>query len=287
MQTIGPADQNPLKKYFRQPKLFINLPSKGKFYPAGAIDIPANGEFPVYPMTARDELTIKTPDALLNGSATVEMIQSCVPNIKNAWNMPSIDLDAVLIAIRIATYGEILEVKTRIPGANIEKDYNVDLRQVLGHLTAAHYDYQLTVGNMQVELRPMSYREFTENALKTFEEQRIFALVNNDTMSDQEKLAKFAESFVKLTHMTINMLSHNIAKIIVDDTEVTNPAHIQDFIDNADKEFYNYITEHLAVQRAKFQIQPMLVKPDAEEIAAGAPESFEVPITFDQSNFFV
>ena len=33
-------------------------------------------------------------------------------------------------------------------------------------------------------------------------------------------------------------------------------------------------------------IKPLVVKATAEEIEAGAPETFEVPITFDQSNFF-
>ena len=33
-----------------------------------------------------DEITFKTPDALLNGQATVDVIQSCIPNIKDAGN---------------------------------------------------------------------------------------------------------------------------------------------------------------------------------------------------------
>ena len=40
-------EQNPLRKYFRQPKVYITLPSKGKFYPKGSIELPENKEFPV------------------------------------------------------------------------------------------------------------------------------------------------------------------------------------------------------------------------------------------------
>ena len=101
---------NPLKKYFRQPKIYLSLPSKGKYYPPGALEMTESGELPVYAMTAKDELLFKTPDALLNGEATVEVIRSCIPAIKNPWMMPSIDSDAVLIAIRLATYGEKLEI---------------------------------------------------------------------------------------------------------------------------------------------------------------------------------
>ena len=286
MQIAGIPEQNPLKKYFRQPKLFITLPSQGNFYPKGAIDFPENGELPVYPMTAKDELTMKTPDALLNGQATVDLIQSCVPNIKDAWQMPSIDLDLILIAIRIATYGENLDVTTKVPNTGKEKEYTVDLRKILQQLSAPGYEHNIEINGMQVFLRPLTYKEFTDASLKTFEEQRIFRLVNDQNIPDREKLSRFSESFLKLTQLTVGMISKSIAKIVIDDTEVTDQRFIKEFIDNADKEFYNQITDHLELQKSKFQIKPMKVISEPEEVAEGAPEEFEVPITFDQSNFF-
>ena len=102
-EQIG-TNTNPLKKYYRQVKQFVKLPSGYKFYPEGAIEVPESGEVAVYPMTAKDEMLLKTPDALLNGEATVAVIQSCIPAIKNAWVMPSIDCDAALMTIRMATY---------------------------------------------------------------------------------------------------------------------------------------------------------------------------------------
>src|SRR6056300_1622120 len=103
------APGSPLQKFYRQPKLYLSLPSDGKYYPPGVLETTETGEYPVYSMTAKDELAFKTPDALINGQSTVDVIQSCIPNIKNAWEMPSLDLDAALIAIRIATYGEHMD----------------------------------------------------------------------------------------------------------------------------------------------------------------------------------
>ena len=68
---------NPLKKYYRQPKQFVKLPSNYRFYTEGSISVPESREVAVYPMTAKDEMMFKTPDALLNGQATVDVIQSC------------------------------------------------------------------------------------------------------------------------------------------------------------------------------------------------------------------
>lgn len=279
-------EQNPLRKYFRQPKVYVTLPSRGKFYPDGVLDMPETGELPVFAMTAKDELIIKTPDALLNGQATVDVIKSCIPNITNPWHMPSVDLDACLIAIRIATYGEKLDITTKVPGLGEEREFSVDLRQLLNKLVTPEFENTLKLDNISVELRPLTYKEFTDSNLKTFEEQRIFNLVNDDDMDDSEKLNRFSASFKKLTDITVNMLSKSIAKLRVGDDEVTNATHIQEFIDNVDKEFFKGITDHLEEQRKKFAIEPIKVNSSKEDIEAGVPEEWEVPITFDQSNFF-
>ena len=280
-------EQNPLRKYFRQPKVYTTLPSRGKFYPEGVLNMPETGELPVFAMTAKDELIIKTPDALLNGQATVDVIKSCIPNITNPWHMPSVDLDACLVAIRIATYGEKLDITTKVPVLGEEREFSVDLRQVLNKLVTPEYSNKLKLGDINVELRPLTYKEFTDSNLKTFEEQRIFSLVNDDDMDDSEKLTRFSASFKKLTDMTVNMLGKSIAKLQIGDDEVTNPVHIEEFIDNVDKEFFKGITDHLEEQRKKFAIEPIKVRSKEEDIAAGVPEEWEVPITFDQSNFFV
>ena len=154
---------NPLQKYFRQPKNYMRLPSRGQYYPPGTLDMPVTGELPVYAMTAKDELTFKTPDALMNGQATVDVIQSCVPNIKNAWFMPSLDLDAVLIAIRIATYGESMDVNITVPNTDIKRDYSMDLRQALDDLLLGQFSDNFTVGNMKVKVRPINYKELDQN----------------------------------------------------------------------------------------------------------------------------
>jgi hypothetical protein len=280
-------EQNPLRKYFRQPKVYITLPSRGKFYPEGVLDMPETNELPVFAMTAKDELIIKTPDALLNGQATVDVIKSCIPNITNPWLMPSVDLDACLVAIRIATYGEKLEITTKVPGTGDEKSFDVDLRQVLNGLVTPEFENNLSINEINVILRPLSYKEFTESNLRTFEEQRIFSLVNDDAMDDATKLSRFNESFKKLTNLTVSMMSKSIASLTIGDTVVDNQEHIAEFIDNVDKEFFKYITDHLEEQRKKFAIKPIEVTSPDEDIEKGAPEKFEVPVTFDQSNFFV
>ncbi len=280
------TSNNPLSKHFRQPKLYIQLPSKGRFYPAGSLEMTDTGEFPVYAMTAKDELTFKTPDALLNGQSTVNVIQSCMPNIKNAWNVPSIDIDAILIAIRIATYGEKMDITTTVPVIEEERSYVADLRVLLDQIMMSEYENVFSYNEFTFEIAPMNYKKFTEVALKTFEEQRLFRVINDNNISDVEKLEKFNESFNRITDLNISQIFNSVKSIKVDEETVTNPQYIREFLENADKNIYKAIITHLDSQRNKFTIKPIKVKLMSEDIERGAPETIEIPITFDQSNFF-
>jgi len=284
---------NPLSKYFRQPKLYIQLPSQGNFYRNGSIEYPENGEIAVYSMTAKDELIFKTPDALLNGQATVDVIQSCIPAIKDAWAMPSVDLDVCLIAIRLATYGEMMTLSIKTPVTGEEKDMQVNLRELLDSFAHIGYSNTVMLPEMTVKLRPLTYREFTQGALRTFEEQRIFSLVNDEKMAEEEKLQAFTNSFAKLTELTVDMMCKGIVSIQLnqDDNDgepiiVSDQKHIFDFIKNADKQFFNQIQKHLEGEKEKFQIKPLTAEASPEEIEKGVPATYEVPITFDNSNFF-
>jgi len=277
---------NPLKKYYRQPKQFVRLPSGYAYYPAGSIDVPESGEVAVYPMTAKDELLFKTPDALLNGEATVSVIQSCIPAIKNAWQMPSLDIDACLIAIRMATYGTSMSVTARVPGTDIDKDFEISLQTALDSLMSARYNDTVLVNNMEIKTQPLNYSQFTKMAIKSFEEQRISETVRNQDMPEEEKVARFQQSLTKLTDLNVSMVTDTIHSITVDGETVSNRQHIKEFIENADKQFYQSLLNHLEAQRNAFVIQPMKITATEDEVKAGAPKTYDLPIQFDTANFF-
>jgi hypothetical protein len=287
MENVQPTAVNPLKKFFRQPKFYIRLPSSGNFYPPGSLEVTENGEYPVYPMTAKDEIAMKTPDALLNGQSTVDMIQSCMPNIKNAWSIPSIDIDAILVAIRMATYGEKLDITINIPDTEITKTYETDLRIVLDHLLNATFDPEVVIsGEMTAFIRPLTYMEFTKTAIKSLEEQRIFSLVNDDSIDDEKKIEIFNKSFRNLTQITVGVVSQTVVRIVTPDGEVSDQKFIKEFIENSDKEFYNQIVKHFEEQKEKFKIKPFKVITTEDERSQGAPDEFDCPIELDGSNFF-
>jgi len=285
-KTLKENKPNPLASYFRSAKIYVTLPSGGKYYPDNCLDMPETGELPVMPMTAKDELALKTPDALLSGQATVDLIQSCIPNIKNAWGMPSLDIDACLIAIRIASYGEHMSISATAPNTKEPVDYTIDLRQVLDRYTNSNFVDTFTTNDLTVTIRPLNYQEFSKVSMQTFEEQRIFSLVNNDKVDEDEKLKQFNVTFNKLRDITLGMVINSVVSIQVGDDVVTDRNHIVEFLENTDKAFFKALSDHIEVQKKEFEVPPMTVRSTEEQIKEGAPETFEVPIVFDQAHFF-
>ena len=283
-----PKKANPLAGFMRQPKIYITLPSKGAYWAPGSIEIPENEEFPVYSMTAKDELTFKTPDALMNGQAVVDVIQSCIPNIKDAWKTPNIDLDMILIAIRIATYGESMEVTHTVPNTTEEVTHNVDLRVLVDQLVnSSPWEEAVQLDNdLMCFVRPLTYKHVTMISLKTFETQRLMQAVNNDDLSEEKKLEIFNNSFSVMTDITVDLIADSIQAIQTPDALVKDHKFIKEFLQNADKTVYQKIQEHISRMKEKSGIQPLRIDATEEQIELGAPASYELPISIDNSAFF-
>jgi hypothetical protein len=271
---------NPLANYFRQPKLYMKLPSHGNYYPGDALDRSEIDEYAVYAMTAKDELMFKTPDALMNGQATVEVIKSCVPSIKNPWQMPSIDLDAVLVAIRIATYGDSMDITANCPSCNHFNEYALNLVNYLDHLTTFQYQSSITIDPLTINIRPYSYKELNRTSLKTLEQQKIFSIVNDETMPDEEKIEKFSESFVKLTHLTVEVIAGCIESIETPEGTVTDQNLILEFIQNSSSEIFNKLSEHISDMKEQMTLKAQDVE------CAECKHHWTVEVAMDQTNFF-
>ena len=281
---------NPLSKYYRQPAVYIKFPSGGN-YPPHVLERSPNGEYPVLPMTAKDELAFKTPDAMMNGQATIDVIKSCIPNIKDPWQLVSYDMDTILIAIRIASYGEKMDLNTTVPVVNETMTHSINLPDLLDRLSQVQITNSCKLKDgLEITVRPLIYKQIIDSQIRTFQQQRIYMQVQQSTtMSDEEKTQKFTDSFNMLTELNSALLLNNIEKITLPDGKqsVSDPAQIKDFIENAESKLTKEIEEELAKIRLQGSVQPIPMKATEEQIKNGAPATYTIPITFDNSNFFV
>lgn len=275
------TEKNPLSRYFRQPTIYMRLPSGGQHYPPGALDLPANNELPVFPMTVRDEIINKTPDALFNGTAVVSLIQSCIPNIKDAWSIPSVDLDSILIAIKVATYGKDLEITGSCTHCQESSDYVIDLNRTLAEIGVTNYNSPQRIGQFEIVFRPLNYQEINETSQEQFNEQKILNILPDSGLSDQERVQEINKLIVKITDGTISALSKSISSIRTDDVLVSNEQQIHEFLDNCPTALFTAIRDAAIAKRQAGAMKPLKLT------CNHCTKQYEQILTLDLSNFFV
>jgi hypothetical protein len=237
----------------------MKLPSGGKFYSAGSIDLPENKELPIYPMTAIDEITSKTPDMLFNGTAIVEIIKSCVPNIKNPWEIPQIDLDPILVAIRAATNGNNMEINSTCPACEEESKYGVNLTGLLTSLKSGNYDEEITLNDLRFKFKPLSYKQINQINTAQFE---IQAVINTlDKIEDATvKQLKTTEAMQKLTELSMGFVTDAIEHIVSPSAFVVEKNYILDFLKNCDKQTFEALRKATIDLRQESEIKPLEIK---------------------------
>ena len=179
-------ENSPLAKYYRQPQIYIKLPTGTDYYPEDVVAKTTTGEHPVFPMTANDEILFKTPDALMNGQATVDVIQSCMPNIKDAWQIKSYDIDTILIAIRIATYGETMDLQFNVPKINTQEQHTLNLPAALEEIKKEKIVSEIKLKDgLKFDTQALTYRDMTQTSLQTFQQQKHHLYLLHSTRSMQ------------------------------------------------------------------------------------------------------
>ena len=273
-------NQNPLLKYVRQPNLHWAMPSHGQWWPTGSLEPSSTGEFPVLPMSSRDEITLKTPDALINGSAIVELFQSCIPHIKNAWDMPSIDVDSALIAIRIASMGGMMEVNSICPNCAEDSSYDIDLYGVLNKVKCPHYA-PFEFKQLTFQLKPQCYREMTNNSQMRFIEQSIQNALQNADISNEEKSEIIKDQIKKIEELNYQLLTTSTAYIATpDDQRVTDPDQIKEFYANAESAIIRRVKQEIESYGELAGLKPLDLK------CTHCEAEYQRDLEFDYSNFF-
>ena len=271
---------NPLSQFFRQPSIHIRLPSGGKFYPAGALNMPPNGELPVLPMTAVDEITYRTPDALFNGSALVSVIKSCIPSIRDPWVMPSVDLDAVLIAIRIASFGHGMDIDTRCPKCKHPEEITLDLRAINDQIRPGDYNNSLAVGNLEFYFKPINYKDVNQNNQVQFEQQQALRIVNSDEVEESVKVEQLNRSMRVINELTLKTVAQSISAIKTPDALVTEIEYIFEFLNNCDSKLFAQLRDHVIALKQASEIKPIdLTCPECSN-------NYTQPFTLDMASFF-
>ncbi len=278
---MQPTTLNPLSKHFRQPAIYLQLPSKGRYWTEDSLDLPVNGEIAVYPMTSRDEITLRTPDALLNGQGVIDVIQSCCPNIRNAWQMPSIDVDATLIAIRIASYGNSMGVDTKCTHCDAENSVAVDLGVVLSNIRIPDYNDKVEGGNsLYIKLKPQAYFSVNKTNQIRFEEQKILIALSNTEVPEEVRINEYSKHMAKIVDLNIKILVDSTEYIESDGDIINDITYITEFYNNCNTQIVNGVQKRLQEMLEFSKTKTIQTECDA------CKKIYGFSVEFDQSNFF-
>lgn len=164
--TITSDTTNPLLAKLKLPGSIYKLPSLGLLYTNNELDSSCSGgEVHVHPMSALDEITIKNPDLLFSGKAISEIFPNCVPEIKDVNNLFGKDIDALMLYLRIVTYGPTYEISFQHDCSKEAKQhtYSVNLEELVNKMkfidpTTLDKLTKLKLPNGQiVKLQPLRY----------------------------------------------------------------------------------------------------------------------------------
>jgi hypothetical protein len=273
-------ENNPLRQYFRRPAVYLKLPSGGSNYNEEIVQLPDTGELPVYPMTAIDEITARTPDALFNGTAVAELIKSCIPAIKDPWKINSVDLDSILIAIKAASGGENLELDSTCPSCTETSTYQINLIGILSSLKPGNYESLLEIGDLKIKFKPLTYKEMNAGAMGQFEVQRTY--MNLEFIEDLEERNLASHSALeKITYLTMELIANTIDYIVTPNITVSEKEFILDFLQHCDRNVYTEIRDYNAKLKLETEIKPLHIKCD------NCGHEYEQSFTLNPADFFV
>ena len=270
---------NPLQKYFRQPKVFIKLPSGGIYPRPGTIQGDA-GNVPVYGMTGMDEIIVRTPDALLSGESTATVISSCIPAIKDPWDVCILDLVLILAAIRIATYGNSMNIGHKCTNCGADNEYDIDLNKVVEFYMGCQYENKIVLKEFTINLKPLNYRASTEFNLRNFRlQQRIAQAEIMDNTPERQELINTL--FKELAAIQTEIYKVTIDSVDIGSQVVTETAFILEWLDNCDKSVFDAIKQTNQKNTDTWTMPKFPVKCDE------CGTEVNLTVDLDQSNFFV
>lgn len=161
--------KNPLLERARLPGEVHRLPSRGLFYHDGELDPSVkDGELQVFPMTTHDEIVMRSPDLLFNGTAVTETIKRCVPQVLRPEKMLAKDIDFLMVVLRKTSYGSDFEIGYKHLCENAkEHSYMLSIDNIIKATksvdpTTLGSAFNITLPNEQVvRIEPLRYEATT------------------------------------------------------------------------------------------------------------------------------
>ena len=269
-----------LNKHKRQPRLFIDLPTEGKFYDSSVLE--KSESLPVFGMTAMDEMLLRTPDALFSGEATAQVIKSCIPDILDPWQLVGYDIDYVLLSIRIATYGETIPITTKCPQCDSENEGEINLQNLLRLVNEYEIKQSFNIKDLEFYLQPITYKKTTDFSIQSYTLQKQIASVDQLPLENTERDKKLNDLLLASANLNLQVALSHISEIVDGDDKEADPEVIRAWVSENDVEFYNKIKDTIMGMTESWKLPKFDMTCSNEE----CNHVYKTQLDMDYSNFF-
>lgn len=289
MDNQNPLKQtanNPLYQFYRKPGTYISLPSGGRFYKKSP-KLTDSNELAVYPMTARDELILKNPDALYNGEAVRQVLTSILPDIADVNEMPAADVDMALVAMRMASYGDDLSLDV---SHNCKESQGKSQRITvgLGSIVSSMRPIDPNIGKvllssgLEVHIRPYNLQDQGRLLKAQFNSMRSMqAMEANKNLTVEEKTAAATREYDTIVLLSQEILFGCVEKVVMPDgKEVADRKYINEWLKNLDRASVKRLEDEIK----KFQEFGIIREVDVKCEHCG--EHYKSDMLFDPTSFF-
>jgi hypothetical protein len=202
VSTIQETKVDPLS--FLSPTHFVELPSKGKFYPKGH-PLHEKDTVEIRFMTAKEEDILTSRSLLKKGIAVDRMLESLLvdKNI-NLDDMLVGDKNALTIGARITGYGSEYETKVQCPACGASVRHSFDLEEMKHTYPTQEIEQQLIHQGCFKVVLPITKLEVEIKLLKGTDEKLL------SRISEEKKAARQEETPItdqlKLFILSVNSL---------------------------------------------------------------------------------
>jgi len=231
---------NPLLDELEQQTVTVALPTLGRWYDDSVLHSdadPASIEVGVLGIVA--EHTFRDPWLLVSGQAIPKLIKSICPAIADPTKLAEIDIETILLANRLISYGEKLEIKQRCDNPDVNKgskkkkvvpcDHEnlivVDLQNLLTRyspFTDKEFDQYIMefeeLKGQVVHLQPIPYNNVIEVVRKTamnMKQYQKFTGVDIEAiMGDLDVLGLYEDLVSDNTQMSLYSIVHSIHHVV-------------------------------------------------------------------------
>lgn len=279
------SKMNPLAKYTKIEEIFVKLATNNVIkYKDGVLDKIKLG---VCARSARDEIMLNTPDALIGGEAVTRVIENCVPGIHDAGELYVNDVEQLLIAIKVASKEEDYEIQTTCPKCGHNGAFSRNLQVLLDSM--AYFDKQPTVelsNGLKVFFKPYTWNEYSEFGNRMFQEQKKSEYIDSIEGDSEEVFAQkkelFTSVFEAMTQLNFDMIVDSIDRIETPDGDIVSEKEfISDWVSSLPKSTLKQVREE------SDKLQDIGISHEMDVVCSECNHEWTIDkLRYDPSHFF-